>query len=52
MTSRNETAVEYESPTLTTVGSLADLTQAHHKAPTTLDAAFTAGTPLPQETWS
>jgi hypothetical protein len=52
MTSRNETTVEYESPTLTTVGSLADLTQAHHKAPTTLDATFAAGTKFTEETWS
>jgi hypothetical protein len=52
MTSRNEAAAEYESPTLTTVGSLADLTQANHKAPTTTDANFPTGTPFSDETWS
>jgi len=52
MTSRNETAVEYESPTLTTVGSLADLTQANHKTPTTLDATFATGTASNLLTWS
>jgi hypothetical protein len=52
MTSPNETAAEYESPTLTTVGSLAELTQAHHKAPTTLDATFPTGTASSLLTWS
>ncbi len=52
MTSRNETPAQYESPTLTTVGTLADLTQAHATVSNHLDAAYAGGTPTSELTYS